>query len=619
MNHKDKSPFPTSLLFPNICVSRYVLFVVQSFLFVSFAFSQQRRLPEITASEVYEHIKYLASDELEGRKSGSKGAQLAAKYLEKEFKSYGLKPLGDQGTFFQKFDFLAGVKLGAKNSFAYRVSGKQNQLKLDDEFRPLSFSSSGSYSGEVVFAGYGISAPDQKYDDYHGVQVKDKAVIVMRNSPAGDTPHNEFTAFTSLRYKVSKAKELGAKAILIVTGPLDSDEDKLMRLAFDQTSGGAGIPAINLTRAATERILQSSLSDLQKEINQKKTPGSFVVKGASLSLEADVLETREVTENVVGFLEGNDAKLKEEVLVIGAHYDHLGYGGEGSGSLKPDTVAIHNGADDNASGTAGLLELAQFFASKKNDLKRSMLFIAFSGEELGLLGSAYYMKNPTMPIERMIAMVNMDEIGRLKDRKLIVYGMGTSPGFESLVTKYNKDSTFDLNLQKDGFGPSDHSSFYAKKIPVFHFFTDIHPDYHRPSDDYDKINSQGAKQILDLIANISTELLSAEARPLYAQVEAPRQPAGGGRDGMRTYTGTIPDFGEQAEGMKLAGVREGSPAAKAGLQAGDIIVKFGKVDIKNLYDYTYALGEYKPGDEVDVVVIRGKEKLSMKVKLERRN
>ncbi|HLF20337.1 MAG TPA: M28 family peptidase [Bacteroidota bacterium] len=586
---------------------------------VSFLSAQPRRTPEITASEVHDHIKYLASDQLEGRKSGSKGAQLAAKYIENEFQSYGLKPMGDNRNYLQKFDFLAGVKLGSKNTLSFRDSVGQTDLKLNEDFRPVGFSSSGSYEGEIVFAGYGISATAQKYDDYQGIGVKDKAVLVMRNSPAGDTPHNDFTGFTSLRYKVSKAKELGAKAIFVVTGPTDTDEDKLMRLSFDQTSGNAGIPTINITRATADRILQSSLGDIQKEINQTKSPKSFLVKGVSLSIEADVQETRELTENVVGFLEGNDVRLKEEVLVIGAHYDHLGYGGEGSGSLKPDTVAIHNGADDNASGTAGLLELAQFFASKRNELKRSILFIAFSGEELGLLGSAYYIKNPTIPTERMIAMVNMDEIGRLKDRKLIVYGMGTSPGFESLVNKYNKDSTFVLKLQKDGFGPSDHSSFYAKKIPVFHFFTDIHPDYHRPSDDYDKINAEGAKQILDFIATITLDLMAAENRPLYAQVEAPRQPAGGGREGMRTYTGTIPDFGEQVEGMKLAGVREGSPAAKAGLQGGDIIVKFGKVDIKNLYDYTYALGEYKPGDEVDVIAMRGKEKLNFRVKLERRN
>jgi hypothetical protein len=588
----------------------------------SLVFAQAKRNSEITSGEVYAHIKYLASDELEGRRSGSKGARLAAAYLEREFKEYGLKPMGDAGGFLQKFEFISGVKLGNQNSLSTNVNGKKTQLKLDVDFRPLGFSGSGSYEGEIVFAGYGISAPDQKYDDYQGLDVKGKAVLVLRFSPAGDSPHNDFTQFSSLRYKVSKARELGAKAILFATGAADSDDDKLMRFNYDQNAGNAGVPAINITQAFADQILMASgkkLKDLQKEINDKKAAQSFTLSNVGISLKTDVLETREQTENVVGFLEGGDPKLKNDVLVIGAHYDHLGYGGEGSGSLKPDTVAIHNGADDNASGTAGLLELAQFFASKRKEVQRSILFIAFSGEELGLLGSAYYVNNPTVPLERMIAMMNMDEIGRLKDRKLIVYGMGTSPGFESLVTRHNQDSMFVLKLNKDGFGPSDHSSFYAKKIPVFHFFTDIHSDYHRPSDDYDRINTEGEAKILKFMADIAMDMDSAAERPLYAQIEAPRQPAGGGREGMRTYTGTIPDFGEQVEGMKLAGVREGSPAAKAGLQAGDIIVKFGKVEIKNLYDYTYALGEYKPGDEVDITVLRGKEKLTMKIKLERRS
>jgi hypothetical protein len=598
------------------------VFLIIFFLPFLSAAAQTKRSAELTPGEIYDHIKYLASDELEGRKSGSKGARLAAAYIEKEFRSYGLKPLGDEGSYFQKFEFVSGAKLGAKNSLVFRVSGSRRNLDLNKDFRPLGFSSSGIFAGDITFVGYGISAPELKYDDYQGIDIKDKAVLFLRYSPAGDNPQNDFAQYSGLRYKISKAKEDGAKAVLIVTGPADSPEDNLMRFAYDQNAGSAGIPVVNITRAAANILLKASgynLADLQQSINQKKAPNSFPVNNASLLLETEVQEVREETENVVGFLEGNDSSLKNEVLVIGAHYDHLGYGGEGSGSLRPDTLAIHNGADDNASGTAGLLELAQYFASKKRDLKRSMLFIAFSGEELGLLGSAHYTKRPTISLERIIAMINMDEIGRLRDRKLIVYGMGTSPDFEPLVKKHNADSTFDLRLNKDGFGPSDHSSFYAKKIPVFHFFTDLHPDYHRPSDDYDKINVEGEVLILRYIAKIAAELNNNQQRPTYAQVEAPRQPTGGGREGMRSYTGTIPDFGEQVEGMKLAGVREGSPAAKAGLQAGDIIVKFGKVDIKNLYDYTYALGEYKPGDEVDVLVMRGKEKLSFKVKLERRN
>jgi len=314
-------------------------------------------------------------------------------------------------------------------------------------------------------------------------------------------------------------------------------------------------------------------------------------------------------------LEGTDPHLKEQIMVIGAHYDHLGMGGPES--RLPDTVAVHHGADDNASGTAGVLELAQAFAGSRNILGRSMIFVAFTGEEEGVLGSDYYVKHPIMPLEKTVAMLNMDMIGRLNSRKLIVNGVGTSPGFESLARKYNTDSMFVLRLTRDGYGSSDQSNFYLKKIPVLFFFTDIHPDYHRPSDTYDKINYSGMEQVVRYVRAIAAELDRTDDKPEYLAVEAPRQQTTG--RGARVNMGTIPDFGEQVEGYKLSGVREGSPAAKAGLQAGDIIVRFGKIGIKNLYDYTYALGEYKPGDEVDVIVKRGNDSITLHVILEKRS
>ncbi|MGH2567283.1 MAG: M28 family peptidase, partial [Bacteroidota bacterium] len=384
------------------------------------------------------------------------------------------------------------------------------------------------------------------------------------------------------------------------------------------------IVAVNFTRATVDQLLASgntSLKELQNLIRNTRKPASRVLPGITLRVVAGLEEIRHTTHNVLGYLEGTDPTLKNEVIVVGAHYDHVGFGGEGSGSLRPDTTAIHNGADDNASGSSGLLELAQAFSARKNELKRGMLFIAFAAEELGLLGSGYYVKNPTVSLERLVTMINMDMIGRLDNRKLIVYGIGTSPGFESLVRKHNArpgaDSLFALRLVPDGFGPSDHSSFYGKQIPVFHFFTDLHADYHRPSDDWDKINYDGMATVVRYVEAIAFELNTSALRPQYAAIEPPR-PAGTGRS-SGVYMGTIPDFGEQVEGVKLSGVREGSPAAKAGLQSGDIIVRFGNVEVKNLYDFTYALGEHKPGDEVDVVVQRGKDSKTAKVKLERRN
>jgi aminopeptidase YwaD len=596
--------------------------VLMILLVVTFGFNPvilAQSSPEVTAAELAKHVKYLASDQLQGRKSGTPGSEAAAQYIASEFKNYGLKPIGAQGSYFQDFEFVAGVKLGEGNSLSCEISGKQVPLTLDKDFRPLGFSSSESFAGKVIFGGYGISDTARKYDDYAGLDVKGKAVMVLRNAPPTDSSR-DLGQYSSLRYKASKARELGARALIVITGPEDSDTDDLTKLSYDNATGNAGLPALNITRKAGDLILATagkSIKELQKEINQTKTPRSVDLPSVFVRLRTDLKEIRETTRNVVGFLEGSDPALTDQMIILGAHYDHLGMGGEGSGSLKPDTVAIHHGADDNASGTAGLLELAQVFADMKKTLKRSMLFISFSGEELGLLGSAYYVNHPLLPLDRAVAMLNMDMIGRLKNRALIVYGVGTSAGFEELVKKHNKDSAFVLRLNKDGYGSSDHSSFYGKQIPVFHFFTDIHSDYHRPSDTYDKLNYPGEEQVVRFVEGIAEELDQAADRPHYVAVETPRQPNAG--RGNRVTMGTIPDFGEQVEGMKISGVRPGGPAAVAGMIGGDIIIKFGKTEIKNLYDFTYALGECKPGDEVDVVIKRGAETKTVKVKLEKRN
>jgi hypothetical protein len=593
-----------------------LLFALVVLLIVPLSLSAQSS-PQITGAELQKHVKYLASDELEGRRVGSKGANLASEYIADEMKSYGLKPIGDKGTYFQNFDFVAGIKLAGTNSLTCAISGKAVELTIDKDYRPLGFSSSDSYSGSVVFVGYGISDTSKKYDDYAGIDVKGKAVMVFRNAPPSDST-KDLGMFAALRYKASKARELGAKALIVVTGPEDSDNDDLMKLTYDNVSGGAGIIAVNITRRTADDILRATgktVKSIQREINQTKSPRSLTLPNVNIRLTIGLKEIVENARNVVGMLEGNDLSLNDQIIVIGAHYDHLGMGGEGS--LKPDTVAIHHGADDNASGTSGMLELAQAFASSKNSLKRSMVFMAFSGEEEGLLGSGYYVNHPIFPLEKTVAMVNMDMIGRLNNRALIVYGVGTSQGFEALAKKYNADSMFVLKLTKDGYGPSDQASFYGKKIPVLFFFTDIHSDYHRPSDTYDKLNYPGMEQVVRYVRAIATDLDQTADKPAYVAVEMPRQPVTG--RSTRVFMGTIPDFGEQVAGMKLSGVREGSPAAKAGLQAGDIIVKFGKIDIKNLYDFTYALGEHKPGDVVEVVIKRGDELKTMQVILEKRS
>jgi len=584
--------------------------------------AQSQRSAKITAGELQAHVKFLASDQLEGRRAGSSGADQAAEYIAAEFKAYGLQPLGPDSSYLQTFNFVAGVRLGPNNRIVLKIGGTwDTTAEINKEFRPLGFSASGTYSGEIVFAGYGISAQDKAYDDYAGLNVRDKAVLVLRNAPPIDSTRGALDQYSSLRYKATKARELGAKAIFFVMGPTDPEKDQLVRLSYDQSMGGGDILALSVAQPFADRLVSTSgmtLRQLQDSILRRRQPYSRLLPEVTVALQVEVATIPARSSNVIGFLQGTDAKLDTQVVVIGAHYDHLGLGGEGSGSHQPDTVAVHHGADDNASGTAGLLELAQWFAAQGSRLKRSMVFIAFTGEELGVLGSAYYVKHPAIPIEHTVAMLNMDMIGRLTNRTLIVYGTGTSPGFDSLLRAHDLDSAFVLKLVRDGFGPSDHSSFYGKQIPVLHFFTDLHPDYHRPSDEYQKLNYDALADVVRFVGDIASDLNRFSDRPPYAAVETPRAAGNTGR-GFRVFVGTIPDFGEQTKGMRISGVRDGSPAEKAGLRAGDIIIKFGRVNVQNLYDYTYALGEYKPGDVVELTIKRGTEVVRTNVVLEARN
>ncbi|MEK7728163.1 MAG: M28 family peptidase, partial [candidate division KSB1 bacterium] len=386
-------------------------------------------------------------------------------------------------------------------------------------------------------------------------------------------------------------------------------------LKFDRASGDAGLPVLYVTRQVASWLLQSSgqnLDALQDSIDATKQPRSFLCAEAQAQLEAEVILQRREAVNVIGMLAGSAAPAQKQAIIIGAHYDHLGRSSEGA--LDPDRVnEIHNGADDNASGTSGVLELAQYFAAPEHRPKRALIFIAFAGEELGLLGSAHYVNKPTFPLEQTVAMINLDMIGRVQDSALVVQGVGTSPNFTELVQRNNAETKLKLSLKKDGLGPSDHSSFYQKNLPVLFFFSGLHGDYHRVSDDADKINASGEAQVLNLVAKISAEIANSDSLPLFTKVDSGEQQQA---RGFRVSVGTIPDYAAEVEGMKLSGVRAGGPAERAGLQAGDVIIRFGKFEVKNVYDYTYALADFSPGDEVEVVVLRKQEKKTMKIKLE---
>lgn len=565
----------------------------------------QNNNPEITSDEIIHHISYLASDELEGRMTGTPELYKAADYLKKEFESYGLKPFYD-GSYFQEFPFIKKIELGSNNSLSISPKKEISPITLK-EFTPLAFSDNLNIKGELVFAGYGISAKDLNYDDYANIDAKDKIVIVFRNQPDIKNPHSKFDQYSSLRYKTTNARDKGAIGIIFINTN-DKADDPLIELRYDNAAKISGISAIQVKRNVLDFI---PLNDLQNKIDSTLTPNSFLVEPKiTVNISTDVNEAKGTSVNVGAYIEPTTDKYPDEYLVIGAHFDHLGWGEQNS--LYVGQPMIHNGADDNASGTSGLLELAEKFASDKNKIDRKIIFIAFSGEELGLLGSAYTVNHFPVPIEDAVAMINLDMIGRLNDKNdLIVYGTGTSSNWKSLLDDKN-DSDLNLTFNDEGFGPSDQSSFYGKKIPVLFFFTGTHSDYHKPSDDTEKINSTGEQKVLNYVYDVAEAVDNASIKPDYISVEKKDT---GRMGGTKVYVGTVPDFAGDVDGYKLGGVTDGSPAAKAGLKAGDIIIQFGDKKISNIYDFTYALGNYVPGDKVNVLVKRGAEELKFDIVL----
>ena len=591
-----------------------ILFLV--LLLPSLIFSQKNYSnPAISSKDIYDHLKYLASDKLEGRYSGSNGEKLAYEYIVDQFKSYGLKPAFKEG-FLQTFSFIEKVELTKDNSVSITLNKKAKILVLKDDYMVAPFSGSSKIKGALVFAGYGISAPKLKYDDYEGLDVKGKIVVVMRNHPEYDKSNSGLEMFASFRQKASVAKEKGAIGIILVNGFFpQNDQDKLIEFNYDQSPLLKDFSALQVKRSFVEELFKAenlNFSDIQLNISKNKKPDSFEFKNASAEIETGVVEKTGTGHNAAAILEGNDPLLKNEYIVFGAHYDHLGWGQTGSLYRGADN-AIHNGADDYASGTAGVLEIAEKFASLRNN-KRSIIFIAFSGEELGILGSTAFVNNPPFPLDKISSMINMDMIGRLNnDNVLNVIGTGTAQEFKSILNKRNKYG-FSLSMTDDGMGGSDHQAFTNKKIPVLAFFTAMHQEYHKPTDKIELINSPGEEKVLSYIFDISTSLDSIGNKIQFVQVQtkAAARPSGG----SKVYVGTVPEFGYKGTGFKLSGVSDNSPAQKAGLKAGDIMIKFGKKDVKDIYDYMYSMNEFNPGDVVDVTVLRDGKELTVKIKLE---
>jgi hypothetical protein len=572
-----------------------------------------------TASQRYlDDVKQLTVPSMEGRGDGTKGLTRAAHLIEQRYKSLGLEPAGVQ-SYFQPFAVVTGARLKADNSLHVQNGQAKTALKLNQDFVPFSFSSSGSAGGALVFAGYGASAAEFSYDDYANLDVKDKIVVLLRYEPPGFANHDKtgLTQHSQLITKAINARNHGAKAVILVNGKLGQGEEDLLT-QFGSVSGpvNGGIMLVQVKNEAVEawfRAAGKSLSDVQEQINAANKPASFSFPdNLHLSLKVDIETTRATVNNVLAYLPGET----DEYIVLGAHYDHLGRGN--FDSLAPSQIGqIHPGADDNASGTAGLLELARRLAPMKGKLRRGILFASFAGEELGLLGSAEWVKEPTRPLDKAVAMLNMDMIGRIKDDKVYIGGVGTGSSFQGLLEQAQSKSGFKIEYSPGGYSSSDHTSFVTKRVPVLFFFSGLHSDYHKPSDTWDKINAEGAVRLLDVVEDVSEKIAAAPERPAFVTVVEDK-PATGGGSGYGAYFGSIPDFGQVENGVKFSDVKPGSPAAKAGLKAGDVLVQFGDRPIKNLYDFTDALRRSKVGDVVEVQVLREGKPVNASVKLEQR-
>ncbi len=591
--------------------------------------------PEIRIEDLHGEVGYLASDGLEGRLTGSKGGWLAAEFIAGQLRRAGLKPMNRERGYFQPFEFSAGVKVVTNDNRLTVHPGAietPTVFEVEKDFRPLSFTSNGEFEGEVVFAGYGLTAPGKAgegYNSYTGLDVTNKIVLVLRYVPENVEPkrRQELNLYAALRYKAMVAREHGAKAVLIVTGPNSPNPGALVSLSSDGSLSGSDILAASINTNIADGILAGSGKDLKSlqtalDSESPHAEGGFIIPEIKVKIALAVERVRKTDRNVIGLIPpARKAAGPTEYVLLGAHYDHLGRG-ESSGSRETgeETGQIHHGADDNASGVAAVLELAASLADeekqKPDEFRRGVAVAFWSGEELGLLGSTYFAEHPLLGLSNLVAYLNFDMVGRLRDNKLTLQGIGSSNRWRRLIEKRNLAAGFDLILQDDPYLPTDTTALYPKQIPVLAFFTGSHDDYHRPTDVADKVNYEGLERITRFARSLVLDLAADEARPDYVKVE--RSDRGGGRDALRAYLGTIPDYTTEVKGVKLSGVRGGSPAEKAGLQSGDIIVEFAGQKIANIYDYTYALDAVKIGQPVDIVVERESRRVTLKATPEAR-
>ena len=576
-----------------------------------------------------EHIKYLASVDMRGRATGSPELERAADYIAAQFRAIGLQPV-DGKSYFQAFQVTTNAKLGHANHFEYVEAGKTISLKTGEDFVPFNFSARGKLSGSVVFAGYGITAPEYNYDDYAGLDVKDKLVLILRHEPQEFDETSVFagkvyTEHAQFYSKAVNAKIHGALGVILINDVFNhrTESDQLEKFGRTVGPNDAGIPFVEIKADAAQRWIAdagNNLDEMGAAIDRDLKPRSFALpEKLQVHENVDIERVVKTVHNVAGYLPGET----DEYVIIGAHYDHLGLGEQFSMAPSLAGTTVHPGADDNASGTVGVIELARWFAGQPKQ-KRGILFMTFAGEELGLLGSSFYVNHPELPTNKAVAMINLDMIGRVREGKVYVGGLGTGSNLratlEPILAHYPMHIDFS---DTTGYGSSDHTSFTTKQVPVLFFFSGLHGDYHKPSDTWDKIDAPDAAKLLDMIAEVGNALREEAERPLFVRVKEPENPhagmaVGSSQSGYGPEFGSVPDFTEIPHGVRFADIRAGTPAAQAGLKAGDILVEFDGKPIDNLYDFTYALRSKKPGDRVTVRVLRGTETVTASVLLRER-
>ena len=593
-------------------ISKKIAFIL--LVFIAFSFTKGRiKSPEVTVDELKKHISYLASEELKGRRTGTEGDSLAAEYIRADLEGNGLTPLFGQG--FQRYRVTDKIILGPSNSLI--IAG--TAFKPEVDFVPYAFSENNSFNAEVVFAGYGfaINEDSLKWNDYLDTDVKGKIVMVLRADPEIEKTTSPYIKYSRDRDKVLQAKDMGAIAVLLVSGQLFDPEDKFEPLAKGEQS--VGIPAFRISRKIANMILESgkvTVEELEKKLNDLRKPVSFSTK-VSASGHSDVIQTTVPTRNVVMVLPGSDPILKNEYVIIGAHFDHLGMGGVGSGSRVPDTVAVHYGADDNASGVGMMLELAEKLAAHPESHRRSIVVAAFSGEEIGTFGSKKFVENPDFDLKKVDAMVNLDMVGRLTDStKLQIGGVGTAEPFRKIIYESCDTTKLKLALSDEGYGPSDHAIFYGKDVPVLFLSSGAHLDYHTPADTWNKINYDGMVKIADVAYRIISNLANSDSKLIFKEA-GPKLASGRGISRRKGVTlGIMPDYaGNAKNGLRADQITPGRPAAIGGMKKGDIIISINGKSVNNIQDYMFRLNQLKHGETINVEVLRGAKKEVLLIQL----